>query len=81
MGLPLVNARIPPGLKMGISLNDGAPGADNANLGLMGARFTTLPLEGDSFHSRHRSRPDAGILGFRHSAFRQAVLKQRHREV
>ena len=81
MGPPLINARMPPGLMMGFSLNDGAPGVGVANVGLMGARFTEPRVESDSLYRAPRSRPYASILGFRHSASPQAFLKLRHSEV
>ena len=95
-GRPLMNSLFTLGLMIGISVNDTTLGTTIANLGMTEVRFPAPLFEGDTIHCTtqvvatriSRSRPDAGIVEFRHSAFnqngvlvaeclRQAFLKRR----
>ena len=99
-GRPLMNSLFTLGLMIGISVNDTTLGTTIANLGMTEVRFPAPLFEGDSIHCttrvlskrKSRSRPDAGIVEFLHSAFnqegqlvaeckRQAFMKRRYIEV
>ena len=99
-GRPLMNSLFTLGLMIGISVNDTTLGTTIANLGMTEVRFPAPLFEGDSIHCttrvlskrESRSRPDAGIVEFLHSAFnqegklvaeckRQAFMKRRYIEV
>ena len=68
------------GLMIGICVNDRTLGATIANPGMTEAPLPTPLFEGDSIHCTSRalakrgprSRPDAGIVEFLHSAFQEA---------
>ena len=78
-GRPLMNSLFTLGLMIGISVNDLTVGTTIANLGMSDVRFPAPLFEGDTIRCASeivgkrlsRSRPDAGIVEFRHSAFKQ----------
>lgn len=78
-GQPLVNSLFTLGLMIGISVNDTTLGTTIANLGMTDVRFPHPLFHGDTVHvttevvskRESRSRPDAGIVEFRHQAFNQ----------
>ncbi len=99
-GRPLMNSLFTLGLMIGISVNDTTLGTTIANLGMTEVRFPAPLFEGDTIRCTtrvlskrtSRSRPDAGIVEFLHSAFnqegtlvaeckRQAFMKRRQIEV
>ena len=78
-GRPLMNSLFTLGLMIGISVNDTTNGTTIANLGMTDVRFPAPLFEGDSVRCEtevvgkreSKSRPDAGIVEFRHRAFNQ----------
>ena len=95
-GKPLMNSLFTLGLMIGISVSDLTVGTTIANLGMTDVRFPSPLFEGDTVHCtteiagkrESKSRPDAGILEFKHKTFnqdgklvaectRQAFLKRR----
>jgi acyl dehydratase len=78
-GKPLVNSLFTLGLMIGISVNDTTLGTTVANLGMTDVRFPRPVFHGDTLRVKtevlakreSRSRADAGIIEFRHSAFNQ----------
>ena len=78
-GKPLVNSIYTLGLMIGISVNDTTIGTTVGNLGMTDVKFPKPVFHGDTIHvttevltSREtKSRPDAGIVEFRHKAFNQ----------
>jgi acyl dehydratase len=78
-GRPLMNSLFTLGLMIGISVNDTTLGTTIANLGMTDVKFPHPLFNGDTVHVRttvigkreSRSRPDAGIVEFRHEAFNQ----------
>ena len=78
-GRPIVNSCLTLGLMVGISVNDTTHGTTVANLGWDEVRFPQPVFPGDTLRIRtevvelrdSRSRPDNGIVVFRHSAFNQ----------
>ncbi len=78
-GQPLVNSCLTLGLMVGISVNDTTHGTTVANLGWDEVRFPKPVFHGDTLRietevlevRESRSRPDNGIVVFRHSAFNQ----------
>jgi acyl dehydratase len=64
---------------IGISVNDTTNGTTIANLGMTDVRFPAPLFEGDTVRCEtevaakreSKSRPDAGIVEFRHRAFNQ----------
>ena len=78
-GQPLVNSLFTLGLMIGISVHDTTLGTTIANLGMTDVKFPHPLFNGDTVHVRttvigkreSRSRPDAGIVEFRHEAFNQ----------
>jgi len=78
-GRPLVNSFFTLGLLVGISVNDTTLGTTIANLGLSEANFPAPLFEGDTVSATtevlakraSKSRPDAGLVEFRHRAFKQ----------
>jgi acyl dehydratase len=78
-GKPLVNSIFTLGLMIGISVNDTTNGTTIGNLGMTEVRFPAPVFEGDSIHCttevvnkrESKSRPDAGIVEFKHRAFNQ----------
>ncbi len=78
-GKPLMNSLFTLGLMIGISVNDTTVGTTIANLGMTNVIFPAPLFEGDSVHCTtevlskrlSKSRPDAGIVEFRHQTFNQ----------
>ena len=78
-GRPLVNSLFTLGLMIGMSVHNTTQGTTIANLGMTDIRFPAPVFAGDTLRvetkviaSRaSRSRPDAGIVTFRHEAFNQ----------
>lgn len=79
-GRPLVNSLFTLGLMIGMSVHNLTQGTTVANLGMTDTVFPTPVFAGDTIHVRttvvaareSRSRPDAGIVTFRHEALNQA---------
>ena len=67
------------GLMIGISVNDTTVGTTIANLGMTDVAFPAPLFEGDTIRAEtevigvraSKSRPDAGLVEFRHRAFKQ----------
>lgn len=78
-GQPLMNSYFTLGLLIGIAVNDISLGTTIANLGMTEVRFTAPLFHGDTVHAAttvvskrdSRSRPEAGIVEFRHDAYKQ----------
>ena len=78
-GRPLVNSLFTLGLMIGMSVNDTTLGTTIANLGMTEVEFPKPVFQGDTLHVRtevvrtraSKSRPDAGIVEFRHRALNQ----------
>jgi acyl dehydratase len=78
-GKPLVNSLFTLGLMIGISVHDTTLGTTIANLGMTDVNFPAPVFHGDSIHvvttveavRASGSRPDAGLVTFRHRAFNQ----------
>ncbi|HET9146466.1 MAG TPA: MaoC family dehydratase [Acetobacteraceae bacterium] len=78
-GRPLVNSLFTLGLMIGMSVHNTTQGTTIANLGMTEVRFPAPVFAGDTLRVRttvlaareSRSRPDAGIVTFRHEAFNQ----------
>ena len=78
-GRPLVNSLFTLGLMIGISVNDTTIGTTIANLGMTDVKFPHPVFHGDTVRvattvmskRESRSRPDAGIVEFKHEAFNQ----------
>lgn len=78
-GRPLVNSLFTLGLMIGISVNDTTIGTTIANLGMTDVKFPHPLFHGDTVHvattvvskRESRSRPNAGIVEFKHEAFNQ----------
>jgi len=78
-GRPLVNSVFTLGLMVGVSISDTTLGTTVANLGWDEVRFPLPVFVGDTLHVEttvlekrdSRSRPDDGIVVFRHTAFNQ----------
>src|ERR1700689_2921779 len=78
-GRPLMNSLFTLGLMIGMSVNDLTVGTTIANLGMTDVRFPNPLFEGDTVRAtsevlavrESKSRPDAGLLEFRHRAFKQ----------
>lgn len=79
-GQPLVNSLFTLGLMIGISVNDTTLGTTIANLGMRDVKFPNPLFHGDTVRIRttvlgkreSRSRPNAGIVEFKHEAFKQS---------
>ena len=79
-GRPLVNSLFTLGLMIGMSVHNLTLGTTVANLGMTEVAFPAPVFAGDTIRTRttvvasrpSRSRPDAGIVTFRHQAFNQA---------
>ena len=79
-GRPLVNSLFTLGLMIGMSVHNLTLGTTIANLGMTDVAFPAPVFAGDTIRTRttviaarpSRSRPDAGIVTFRHQAFNQA---------
>ncbi len=78
-GRPLVNSLFTLGLMIGMSVHNATQGTTVANLGMSDVRFPAPVFAGDTLRVEttvlaarpSRSRPDAGIVTFRHQAFNQ----------
>jgi acyl dehydratase len=78
-GRPLVNSLFTLGLMIGMSVHNLTMGTTVANLGMIDTAFPAPVFAGDTLSVRttviaarpSRSRPDAGIVTFRHQAFNQ----------
>jgi acyl dehydratase len=78
-GRPLVNSLFTLGLMIGMSVHNLTMGTTIANLGMAEVKFPTPVFAGDTISVKttviaarpSRSRPDAGIVTFRHQAFNQ----------
>ncbi|MBV8097205.1 MAG: MaoC family dehydratase [Acetobacteraceae bacterium] len=78
-GRPLVNSLLTLGLMIGMSVHNTTVGTTVANLGMNDVRFPAPVFAGDTIHVKttvlsarpSKSRPDAGIVTFRHEAFNQ----------
>lgn len=78
-GRPLVNSMLTLGLMVGISVHDTSLGTLAANLGLTEVSFPHPVFHGDTLRVEteivaarpSRSRPDRGIVEFRHRGFNQ----------
>ena len=78
-GKPLMNSLFTLGLMIGISVNDTTVGTTIANLGMTDVVFPAPLFEGDTVRAEtqvlatraSKSRPDAGLVEFRHRAFKQ----------
>jgi len=78
-GQRIVNSLFTLGLMIGISVNDTTIGTTVANLGMTETRFPKPVFHGDTLRAEtkvlamreSRSRPDAGIVEFEHTAYNQ----------
>ncbi len=78
-GKPLVNSIFTLGLMIGMTVNDTTLGTTVANLGMGDVRFPKPVFHGDTLRARTRvvsmreskSRPDAGLVEFEHTALNQ----------
>src|SRR5271168_898477 len=78
-GRPLMNSLFTLGLMIGMSVNDLTVGTTIANLGMTDVAFPAPLFEGDTVRAEtevigvrgSKSRPDAGLVEFRHRAFKQ----------
>ena len=78
-GKPLVNSIFTLGLVMGLSIQDTTLGTTVANLGMTDVRFPKPVFAGDTIRSvttvldkrDSKSRPNQGIVTFRHQGFNQ----------
>ena len=78
-GGPLMNSLFTLALMIGISVSDTTLGATIANLGMTDVVFPAPLFEGDTVRAEtevmaaraSKSRPDAGLIEFRHRAFKQ----------
>jgi acyl dehydratase len=78
-GRPLMNSLFTLGLMIGISVNDTTLGTTIANLGMTDVVFPAPLFQGDTVRAEtevmaaraSKSRPDAGLVEFRHRAFKQ----------
>ncbi|MGQ7794657.1 MaoC family dehydratase [Faunimonas sp. B44] len=78
-GQPLMNSLFTLGLMIGMSVQDTTLGTTIANLGMTDVRFPNPLFQGDTVRAtteviakrQSKSRADAGIVEFEHSAFNQ----------
>ena len=78
-GQRLVNSMFTAGLMIGMTVNDTTLGTTVANLGMTDMRFPKPVFHGDTLRSRtvvvgkreSRSRKDAGVVEFEHTALNQ----------
>ena len=78
-GQRIVNSLFTLGLMIGITVNDTTLGTTIANLGMTDVAFPAPLFEGDTVRAEtevlavraSKSRPDAGLVEFRHRAFKQ----------
>lgn len=76
---PIVNSLFTLGLMIGMTVHNTTLGTTIANLGMTDVRFPAPVFAGDTLHAlttvvaarESRSRPDAGIVTFRHEARNQ----------
>ncbi|MGQ0503415.1 MAG: MaoC family dehydratase [Panacagrimonas sp.] len=76
---PLVNSLFTLGLMIGMTVTDTTLGTTIANLGMTDVNFPKPVFQGDTLHAvtevisvrASKSRPEAGIVEFRHSALNQ----------
>src|SRR5579863_96637 len=81
-GRPLVNSLFTLGLTIGMSVHNTTQGTTIANLGMSNVRFPAPVFAGDTLRvlttvvsaRLSRSRPDSGIVTFRHEAFNQSDI-------
>ncbi|MEQ8697834.1 MAG: MaoC family dehydratase [Bauldia litoralis] len=79
LGQRIVNSAFTFGLMVGVTVEDTTLGTTVANLGMDKVRFPKPVFHGDTLRSRttvaeirdSRSRPDVGIVVFKHEAFNQ----------
>lgn len=79
---PLVNSLFTLGLMIGMSVHNTTDGTTIANLGMTAVRFPAPVFAGDTLRVQttviaarpSRSRPNAGIVTFRHEAFNQTGI-------
>lgn len=79
-GKPLVNSIFTLGLVIGLSVQDTTLGTTVANLGMTDVRFPHPVFHGDTINAvttvidvrPSRSRPNAGIVTFKHEGFNQS---------
>jgi acyl dehydratase len=82
-GKPLVNSLFTLGVMIGISVHDTTLRTTVANLGMTDVNFPAPVFHGDSIRvvttvrevRESRSRPQAGLVTFRHQAFNQAGIE------
>ena len=80
IGRPRGNSLFTLGVRIGMSVHNSTQGTTIANLGMTDVRFPAPVFAGDTLKvattvvaaRESRSRPDAGIVTFRHEAFNQA---------
>ena len=78
-GQRLVNSLFTLGLMIGMTINDTTLGTTVANLGMSDVRFPKPVFHGDTLKVRtivesmreSKSRPDVGLVEFRHTAYNQ----------
>ncbi len=78
-GQPLINSIFTLGLIIGLSIQDTTLGTTIANLGMTEVRFPKPVFAGDTLRARtvveavrdSQSRPNAGIVTFRHQGYNQ----------
>ena len=78
-GQRVVNSLFTLGLMIGMTVNDTTLGTTIANLGLTDVRFPKPVFHGDTITVKttvelvreSQSRPEAGLVGFQHSAYNQ----------
>ena len=78
-GQPLMNSLFTLGLMIGIQVSDMTVGTTIANLGMTDVAFPAPLFEGDTIRVEtevmamraSKSRPEAGLVEFRHRAFKQ----------
>jgi acyl dehydratase len=80
-GRPLINSIFTLGLVIGMTVQDTTLGTTIANLGMTDVRFPKPVFAGDTIHAlttvtdlrSSKSRPDAGIVTFRHEGLNQRM--------
>ena len=85
-GRPLVNSLFTLGLMIGMSVHDTTLATTIANLGMSEVKFPAPVFQGDTLRVRTQvlsvrasaSRPQAGIVEFRHRAFNQDGVEVAH---
>ena len=89
-GQPLMNSLFTLGLMIGMSVSDLTVGTTIANLGMKDVRFPNPLFENDTMRAtteilakrESKSRPGAGIVEFRHCAYKQdgKLVAECHRQ-